>query len=260
MSLVPIVLDGLHAPGVGHGFFTRQGGVCDGPFASLHAGLSHADAMDGVRENRRRIAAHFDQPMAHLVSCRQVHGVDVVSVNDPWHLEDVPDADGLVTDRADIVLGVVTADCAPVLFVDAEAGVIGACHAGWRGALAGVAEATLDAMRAHGASLANLSAGIGPCIAQSSYEVGPEFEQAFLDADPTYSRFFVRPAPDARARFDLRGFLQDRLLRYGLSRIEVAAHDTYAQSELFFSNRRTTHQGGGPYGLQLSAITLHRNT
>lgn len=186
----------------------------------------------------------------------QVHGAAVAVVEEPWHDEARPEADALVTRRRDVALGIVTADCAPVLFLDAEAGVIGAAHAGWRGALAGVLEATVAAMERLGAARGRISAAIGPAIRQPSYEVAADLRDAVLAADPAHARFFVDGARPGRWRFDLPGFCATALARAGIARVIDLGLDTYADPARFFSYRRATHEGVGPIGHQLSAIAL----
>ena len=247
--MTPITADSLR--GVTHGFFTREGGVSAGLYAGLNGGPGSGDDPASVAENRRRIAERLGA--AHLVSLHQVHSAQVASVTGPWPGER-PRADAMVTDRPGLALGVLTADCAPVLFADAEAGVVGAAHAGWKGALAGVLEATVAAMAALGAEPARIVAAVGPAISQRAYEVGPEFLERFVTCDPDYRRHFDERA--ARPRFDLRGFIGARLLAAGVGQIELLDHDTCAEDELFFSFRRSTLRREERFGLQLSGIVL----
>jgi len=243
-------------PAIRHAFFTRQGGVSGGMFASLNCGFGSGDNLDDVVRNRAIAAAQFDLAPERLVSCHQVHGINVITVERPWRREDNPRADGPVTKVPGIALGVLAADCAPVLFADTVAGVIGAAHGGWRGALAGIMEATVTAMVAIGARADRLRAGIGPCIGQASYEVGPEFPVNFAAADPVSAAFFV-PAPrPGHFLFDLPGYIALRLERLGLASIERAPHDTAAEEELFFSYRRACLRGERDYGRGLAAIAL----
>ncbi len=242
-------------PGLAHGFFTRRGGVSAGPFAALNCSLSGRDDPDSVRENRRRAADALGLPGEALAGLVQVHGDGVAVLDQPWPEDARPQADALVTRRAGVALGIVTADCAPVLFADPAAGVIGAAHAGWRGAVGGVLEATVEAMLAIGAHRARILAAIGPCIRQPSYEVAADLRDAVLARDPADARFFAAGLREDRWQFDLAGYSAARLHAAGIS-VEVTPHDTLAAAEDFFSHRRNTLAGGGPIGHQLSAIAL----
>ena len=247
-------LDG--EPAIRHAFFTRQGGVSGGMFASLNCGFGSGDNLDDVARNRAIAAAQFDLAPERLVSCHQIHGTNVITVERPWRREDNPRADGMVTRVPGIALGILAADCAPVLFADRESGVVGAAHGGWRGALAGVMEATVAAMVELGARADRVRAGIGPCIAQPSYEVGPEFEGAFA-ADGSENRAFFMPAArPGHFLFDLPGYIALRLQRLGLAAVERAPHDTAAEEDLFFSYRRACLRGERDYGRGLAAIAL----
>jgi len=248
MSLAPITADAL---GSRHGFFTRAGGVSGGIYASLNGGQGSDDSAAAVAENRDRIAAHLGADA--LISLHQVHSVRAVAVTGPWAGER-PQADAMATDRPGLALGVLTADCAPVLFADKAAGVIGAAHAGWRGALGGVLEATVEAMQALGAEPSRIRAAIGPTITQRAYEVGPEFVERFLDDDPENARFFAAGRGD-RALFDLPGYARARLAAIG---VEAAwtGHCTYSDPERFFSHRRGVHEGAPDYGRLVAAIML----
>ena len=239
-----------------HGFFTRIGGVSSGPFASLNCSLSGHDSRESVLENRARAARALGADPASLVGLRQVHGIDVVRVEAPWVPGAGPSADGMVTDRPGIALGIVTGDCAPVLFADPAAGVIGAAHAGWRGAVAGVLEATLAAMTALGAVLGRVTAAIGPCIQQSSYEVGPDLREAVLAHAMADARFFQLGRREGRWQFDLPGYCAARLRAAGVAAAETLAFDTLSDETRFFSHRRRTLAGGGLIGHQISVITL----
>jgi hypothetical protein len=236
-----------------HGFFTRRGGASSGIFQGLNCGPGSSDLADAVDINRARVAAHLDVPPDHLVTVHQVHSVDVVTVTGP--LADRPRADGLVTATPGVALAILTADCQPVLFADATAGVIGAAHAGWRGAQCGVLEATIDAMEAMGAARARIRAVIGPTISQAAYEVGPEFIQTFLDDDPGNARFFAQGKGD-RALFDLPAYGLSRLRAAGVGQAEWTRHCTYSDEARFFSFRRATHRGEADYGRLISAIRL----
>jgi len=247
-------LDG--EPAVRHAFFTRQGGVSNGLFAALNCGFGSGDKVENVARNRALAAARLDLPSERLVSCHQVHGTTVITVERPWRREDNPRADGMVTRVPGIALGILAADCAPVLFADRESGVVGAAHGGWRGALAGVMEATVAAMVELGARADRVRAGIGPCIAQPSYEVGPEFEGAFA-ADGSENRAFFMPAArPGHFLFDLPGYIAHRLGGLGLAAVECSGRDTAAEEDSFFSYRRACLRGEKDYGRGLAAIAL----
>ncbi len=234
-----------------HGFFTRRGGVSLGPWASLNCALSGQDDPAHVAENRARVARHLGA--ASLLGLTQVHGADVVTVTAPWATGQGGRADAMVTDRPGLALGIITADCTPVLLHDAAAGVVGAVHAGWRGALAGVLEATVAAMLALGATRPGIAAVIGPCIRQPSYEVGPDLRDAVLAHTATATRFFADGRP-GHWQFDLAGYCAARL--DGIGRVETLDADTLPDTKRFFSHRRRTLAGGGPIGHQVSAIML----
>ena len=238
-----------------HGFFTRAGGVSTGPYASLNCSLSGQDSPDAVCENRARVARALGADPANLVGLHQVHGALAVPVTQPWtHDQNHPQADAMVTNRPGIALGIVTADCAPVLFADMRARIIGAAHAGWRGAVGGILEATIAAMRALGAR--HITAAIGPCIAQVSYEVGPDLRDAVLAHNPGDKIFFATGQRAERWQFDLPGYCAARLTAAGLTAIARTGADTCAEEENFFSHRRRTLSAGGPIGHQISAIAL----
>lgn len=243
--------------GLRHGFFTRRGGVSCGPWAALNCSLSGQDDPHKVRENRRLAAAALGLPAAALHGLTQVHGIAVAEVDaDGWREGLGPRADALVTRRAGVMLGIVTADCAPVLFADPVAGVIGAAHAGWRSAVGGVIEATIAAMAALGAIPARMLAAVGPCIGQPSYEVGPDLRDAVLARDPADARHFTPGIRPDRWQFDLAGYCSGRLAAAGVATVETAGADTMAEEAAFFSHRRRTLAGGGPIGHQLSAIAI----
>lgn len=243
------------APGLSarHGFFTRRGGVSTGPYASLNCAWSGQDSREAILENRRRAAGALGATLPNLVGLTQVHGPDVVRVDTPWRPGEGPRADAAVTATPGIAIGIVTADCAPVLFADAEAGVVGGAHAGWRGALAGVLEATLDAMEALGADRRRIAAAVGPCIGQASYEVAADLRDAVLARDPADARFFADGRPE-RWQFDLAGYCAARLQAAGTGRVEALFLDTLADEARFFSHRRRTLAGGGAIGHQMSII------
>ena len=237
-----------------HAFFGRLGGVSTGACAGLNAGLGSDDDPAAIAENRRR-AADAVLPGAVLVGVYQVHGAAVATVREPWSDAERPHADALVTDRPGVLLGILTADCAPVLFADAQAGVVGAAHAGWKGALAGVTDATLAAMVALGARRERIAAAIGPCIARVSYEVDDAFLRRFAEADPANERFFA-DGRAGRQRFDLEAYLAHRLADAGVRQVEALGLDTYADRTRFFSYRRATHDQEPTYGRQISLIGL----
>ncbi len=240
---------------VPHGFLTREGGVSSGIYASLNCGRGSGDDPGAVAENRRRAAARFGLDVDRLVTPHQIHSTTIMSVTEPWPADQAPRCDGLVTNRTGIVLGVLAADCAPVLLEDAEAGVIGAAHAGWRGALAGVVDATVAAMEALGARRGQVQAAIGPCIGPDSYEVGPEFRQSFEADDPGNAQHFHVPF-GGRDHFDLAGYLVRRIAGIGVKAVTHVAADTAADPGQWFSYRRSCQRGEPGYGRQLSAITL----
>ncbi len=237
-----------------HGFFGRRGGVSTGAVASLNVGLGSGDEPDLVMENRRRAAAAV-LPGAALVGPYQVHSPDCVAVTGPWSHDARPEADALVTDRPGILLSVVTADCAPVLLADVEAGVVGAAHAGWRGAVGGVTDRTIAAMLALGARVERIAAAVGPCIAQKSYEVDHGFAETLMRDDGANERFFV-DGPAGKPHFDLEAYVVARLAAAGVRSVEALGLDTYADADRFYSFRRATHRGEATYGRQLSAIGL----
>jgi YfiH family protein len=252
-----IELDVLNRSGnIRHAFFTREGGVSDGVFASLNCGFGSADDPANVARNRAIAMDRLGLAEDRLVTCHQIHSATVLTVETPWRREESPRADGMATARPEVALGVLAADCAPVLFADPAAGVIGAAHGGWRGAFTGVMEATVAAMTALGAEPARIRAGIGPCIAQQSYEVGPEFSERFTTADAGYGVFFVPAARPGHFFFDLPGYIAHRLARLGLRAVESAACDTAADPARFFSYRRACLTGERDYGRALAAITL----
>lgn len=253
----PITADCLaEINGLAHGFYTREGGVSDGLYGSLNCGLGSKDERARVVENRARVARHLGTSEPHLLTCYQVHSADAVVVTEPWTPSAMPKADGLVTKVPGIALGALAADCAPVLFADPEARVIGAAHAGWKGALGGVLESTIATMTRIGAKRNRIRAVLGPCIGPTAYEVGPEFEATFTAVDPTHARFFKRPTPEARPYFDLPGFVLHRLEQTGIDTIESCTACTYGDETRFFSYRRTTHRREADYGRQISAIVL----
>jgi polyphenol oxidase len=249
-----ITLDALNdLSGIRHAFFTRQGGVSTGLYASLNCGYGSGDAPEAVAENRARAAARLGVAADRLSGVYQVHSATCVTLEAPIRRGEAPRADAMVTRVPGLALGILSADCAPVLFADAGARVIGAAHAGWKGALAGVTDAALAAMEALGASRERIHAAVGPCIARTSYEVDDAFAARFRDADPANERFFT----DGRAghpRFDLEAYVTHRLAAAGVGRVEALGLDTYANEPRFYSYRRATHQGEPSYGRQISLI------
>lgn len=237
-----------------HGFFTRQGGVSTGIYEGLNVGLGSKDDRKHVLENRRRVAAWFGQPLMKLATVNQVHSPDVVTV-DATYAGERPSADALVTCEPGIVLGVLAADCGPILFADPKNRVVGAAHAGWKGALAGVAENTVEAMIVLGAERREIIACLGPSIGRASYEVGPEFVDRFLSEDEGFAEFFTPSIKPGHSMFDLPALTTRRLMKAGL-RAENLDMDTYPDSKRFFSYRRTTHAGEADYGRQISAIAI----
>ncbi len=243
-------------PGVTHAFFTRAGGVSEGIFASLNCGFGSRDDPAHIAENRRRAPARLDLPADALCTPYQCHGNGCITVTAPRARVAAPRADATVTDRPGVALGVLTADCAPVLLAGRSAGVVGVVHAGWRGALAGVVEAADEAMAALGARPGDTVAAIGPCIGPRSYEVGPEFHAAFHAADPANAGRFTPAARPDHHLFDLPGYIAGRLVALGLAEVVSLAHDTCADAERFFSHRRAHLAGERSYGRLLSAIAL----
>jgi YfiH family protein len=243
--------------GIRHAFFTRQGGVSQGIYASLNSGIGSNDARECVAENRARMAAKLDCRPQDLLSAYQIHSANVVVVDKPWSGEERPRADGLVTRVPGIAIAVSTADCGPILLADAQARVVGAAHAGWRGALDGVIEATVAAMERLGAERTRIRAALGPMIRQPNYEVGPDLTTRFLAADSENARFFGPATRPDHALFDLAGYIMGRLVRAGIAQPDDLGLCTYADAGRFFSYRRTTHRAEPDYGRHLSAIVLH---
>ncbi|WP_341368845.1 peptidoglycan editing factor PgeF [Yoonia sp. BS5-3] len=239
--------------GTQHGFFTRKGGASSGVFAGLNCGFGSSDQHDVVEINRERVAAQLQVAPDRLVGVHQIHSAVVVPVMDAMHHH--PKADGLVTATPGVALSILTADCQPVLFSDQKAGVIGAAHAGWKGALHGVLEETVRQMETLGAARANITAVIGPSISQRNYEVGPEFRTQFLDVDDSHSRFFAA-GKDGRFQFDLPAFGIHRLRSFGVGKTSWTRHCTYADPDRFYSYRRSVHQREADYGRLISAIRL----
>lgn len=243
---------------IAHGFFGRQGGVSTGLYSSLNTGAGSGDNPQNVTENRRRVAASLGTSESRLQSLHQIHSRDVMIIDGP--LQTKPQADALVTNAPGLAISALSADCAPVLFADTNARVIGAAHAGWRGALSGITDATIDAMETLGAKRADIRAVVGPCIHIESYQVGPEFYQTFLDASEDNTHYFdpgpVREDGSESFQFSLLGYLTSRLSGAGIARIGWSMDCTYAAPETYFSYRYNTHQGIKDYGRNISAIML----
>ncbi len=246
-------------PGIAHAFFGRTGGVSAGIFSSLNCGPGSGDARDKVIENRRRaLASLTPSPDASVLTMYQIHSAEVAIVRESWEIGNAPRADAMVTNLRGLALGILTADCAPVLLADTEAGVIGAAHAGWKGALAGVVESAIAGMERLGARRQRIASAIGPCISQANYEVGPDLRGQFVAADRGNADFFIESSRPDRWQLDLAGYIVHRLMRAGIESIERISACTYAQDSDFFSFRRATHRREGDYGRQLSAILLTR--
>lgn len=246
-------------PGIRHGFFTREGGVSEGIYASLNCGHGSSDATEAVSENRRRVAEALGvtRPSPEAVlTVHQIHSAVAVVADGPIPRAQLPKADAVATRTPGLVVAALAADCAPVLFADPQAKVVAAAHAGWRGAVGGVTDAAIAAMERLGADRKRIVAVVGPCINQPAYEVGPEFETAFVERDPSWSRYFVRPVTGGRPHFDLPGFVADRLRAAGLAEVAQCSPCTYAHDSRFFSFRRTTHRSEPDYGRHISAIVV----
>ena len=254
MSLPFVTSPALAAAGVRHAFFTREGGVSPGVYATLNGGVGSSDARENVAENKRRMAETLGASADRFLVPFQIHSAECRIVDAPW--TDRPRCDGLATATPGLALGVTGADCGMVLFADRQAGVIGACHSGWKGALTGVIEATVAAMETLGARRANMLVALGPTIGPDSYEVGPEFFAQFLAASHDYARFFSPSEREGHHMFDLPGFISARVERAGIGAYENLRLDTYADETRFFSYRRTTHRKEPDYGRLVSAIVL----
>lgn len=237
-----------------HGFFGRRGGVSKGAMRGLNTGYGSGDDPDIIAKNRR-LAIDAVLPGASLATVHQIHSGKAVLVKSPWPEAERPRADAMVTDRRGLLLGILTADCAPVLLADAAAGVVAAAHAGWRGALAGVTDAAIELMEELGASRERIAAAVGPCIGQESYEVDEGFRSAFVEEDPANIRFFIG-GPAGKPHFDLQAYVVHRLIAAGTGEVESLRLDTYADPDRFFSYRRATHRGEPSYGRQISMIGL----
>ncbi len=246
----------LQSDGVRHAFCTREGGVSTGIYAGMNCGYGSDDEVDKVAANRRAAVETLAAGELPLITAYQQHTATALYVDQAWEPPDAPAADGMVTDRPGLALGILTADCAPVLMADGEAGVIGAAHAGWRGALDGILGATIDLMIEKGAARERINAAVGPCIAQSSYEVGAEFRDRFVEFDAASDQYFAAGAIADKFQFDLTGFVEARLRHAGIGQIQGSAWDTYADEARFYSYRRSVHRGEADYGREVSVIAL----
>jgi polyphenol oxidase len=244
------------ASGIRHGFFTRQGGVSSGPYASLNCGLGSEDHRELVLQNRRLTALHLGAAPDQIVTLHQTHSATALVLDQRPVDGPLPKADAIVTATPGLVVAALSADCTPVLFADPQHKIVAAAHAGWRGAVCGILEATIDAMERLGARRPSIRAAIGPCIHQANYEVGPEFEAQLVNASPGNAHFFTTAAASGRRHFDLPGFVANRLAIAGIADIDLSRHCTYEDPQRFFSYRRGTHQGERDYGRQISAIVL----
>jgi YfiH family protein len=254
--LKPITSRNLQAPNIRHGFFTREGGVSEGVYAGLNAGLGSNDDPAKVLENRRRVAEHLGADHGGVVTLYQVHGATALTVEAPQDRANLPKADAVVSKTPGLAIGVLTADCTPVLFADPRAGVVAAAHAGWRGAVGGILEAAIAEMERQGAAREHIRAAVGPTISPQIYEVGPQFEAELLRLDPGNESFFHAPALGARVHFDLPGYVMARLARAGLTNVEGCTPCTHGDESLFFSYRRSQVLKEGDYGRQISAIVV----
>ena len=237
--------------GIRHAFFGRRGGVSTGLYDSLNVGEGSGDDPARVQENRRRVQEVMGAK--HLQSVYQVHSPNVIVLRGPQ--DERPEGDAMVTDAHGLALCILTADCVPILFADAKAGLVGAAHAGWKGALHGVAENTVEAMLAQGSKAKNIRAAIGPCIGEASYEVGPEYRDTILEGAPWAANLF-RPGTGDRLHFNIQTFVKNRLMRLGLGWVDVLDHDTCAMEDIYYSNRRRNHRGEPDYGRNASVILL----
>ncbi len=241
---------------ISHGFFTRIGGVSTGDYTSLNVGLGSNDDRAAIAENRARICQSMGVEADRLAAPWQYHSAEVVIVENPWAADERPKADAIVTKEKGLAIGILTADCGPVLFADKDAGIIAAAHAGWKGALSGVIENTVATMVSLGATRSNIRAALGPSITQPNYEVGPEFIEQFCAADPNHSKYFAPSTRDTHHQFDLTGFVVDQMIATGING-HFTGHCTYALEEQFFSYRRATHRAENSYGRQISVIVRH---
>jgi YfiH family protein len=254
-SVKPVISSDLSHSSIQHGFFTREGGVSGGIYKGLNVGLGSNDTRNDVIENRTRVAGFFNHSEQELVSPYQVHSNDVLEVSKPWQSGERPKVDGLVSKTSGIAIGILTADCGPVLFADTQNHVVGACHAGWKGATGGVLENTISAMENIGAKRDSITAILGPTISVQNYEVGPEFVERLTQLDAANTRYLQPSKRDDHAMFDLPHYIVDRLKTAGVN-AGWSGQCTYADEERFFSYRRTTHRKEPDYGRQISAISI----
>lgn len=250
-----LAADNLKAGGIAHGFFLRTGGVSEGIYASLNCGRGSGDEKHRVEENRARVAARLGTEPARLTGPKQAHTAKALIVTTPWKLGEAPEADAVVTNVRGLAIAVLTADCAPILFADPEAGVAAAAHAGWKGAKSGIIESTIEAMESLGARADRISAAIGPAISQAAYEVGPEFKEAFLAGDSAAVQHFAQPL-GGRPHFNLPNYIRSRLLSKSVANIQDIGVCTYGNELILFSYRRSVHKFETDYGRQISAILL----
>ncbi len=254
--LTPIEAPELQLPGIAHAFFTREGGVSTGIYRGLNTGIGSKDSREAVLENRSLAARHLGTSLERLATPYQIHSADAVIVDTMWAPRLGPKADAVVTRHAGIAVGIGAADCGPILFADPVARIVGAAHAGWKGALGGVLESTVAAMESLGATRANITAVLGPTISANAYEVGPEFSARFVEAEPKNARFFRPSSRDGHSMFDLPAYVVARLKAAGVATVGNLALCTYADEARFYSYRRATHRGEPDYGRLLSAIVL----
>ena len=257
MSPQRIEVNALSVQGISHGFFTRKGGVSSHLYSTLNCGFGSGDEFYNVQQNRDIVSGILGSLDAPLITPYQHHSTDVIIAREPWSPDKAPKGDAIVTNLNNLAIGVLTADCAPVLFVDPVKRVVGAAHAGWRGAFAGILENTVEAMTSLGAKRDQIVATIGPALSVANFEVGPEFYQQFLEQDAKFERFFTLNEVSKKFHFDLVEFATEKLKKTGLALVESLPHCTYANESLFFSYRRNTHQSLPDYGRQISAIVIN---
>jgi YfiH family protein len=256
-ALCPLEAANLAAlPGIRHGFFTRKGGVSTGIYSGLNCGRGSKDDLTHTNENRRRAAAHLGVESPQLINIWQIHSAEAVVLDRALEPGEIIKADAIVTRRRGLAAGVLTADCAPVLFADAEAGVVAAAHAGWRGALGGVLEAAIDAMLGLGARRERIAAAVGPAISAAAYEVGEDFQRTFTEQNPAYAVYFHSFVDGGRPRFDLPRFASDRILAAGIPSVARLDACTYSNESMLYSYRRSVHANEPDYGRQISAILI----
>lgn len=254
--VTPVLSPALSKAGIRHAFFTREGGISEGVYAGLNGGIGSSDKPEHVTENRARMAGYLGVPADNLLSLYQIHSPTALTVTEPWPRAHRPQADAMVTVKPGIALGVGAADCGPILFADPEAGVVGAAHSGWKGAIGGVLESTIAAMEVEGARRSRMIVALGPMLSQANYEVGPEFRSTFLAENPDNHRFFRDGARENYPHFDLPGYIVSRLERANVGKIDNLALCTYADEARFYSYRRKTHRNEPDYGRLIAAIRL----